>query len=61
MSLRGLSAVGWLFPQENDVLPLLEVVDAYNRTAGMALTLVHNFAGETFWAWPVVVAAVGRG
>ena len=47
--LRGVSAVGWVNPPESWFLPIVDVVDAYNRTVAWALSAVlHTTKGSTF-------------
>jgi hypothetical protein len=44
-AIQGVSAVGWLFPAENQFVPLLDLQDEYNRSVGWGLSLVNNQAG----------------
>jgi hypothetical protein len=44
-TVRGVSAVGWLFPAENQFVPLVALYDEYNRSAGWGLSLVNNYEG----------------
>jgi hypothetical protein len=47
--LGGVSAVGWVNPPESWFLPIVDVVDAYNRTVAWALSAVlHTTKGSTF-------------